>query len=133
MSDCQMARNRNQVRRRQRALYLKSEQEETCRFYSLYDKLWREEVLWEAWRQVRENKGTPGVDEVAIDQIVAQNREDEMMGRIQRRLREQAYSLFSGATGRNTEAERWETSAGDGDGRRSGCANGDDDRHRTDL
>jgi len=53
--------------------------------------LWREDVLWEAWRHVKQNKGAPGVDEVAIDQIVAQNREDEMIDRLQKQLREQHY------------------------------------------
>jgi RNA-directed DNA polymerase len=66
MSDCLKASNRAQkVRQLQRTLYLKSKQEKEVRFYSLYDKVCREDVLWEAWRQVKVNKGAPGIDGVA--------------------------------------------------------------------
>ena len=43
------------VRQLQRTLYRKAKQGKEVRFYSLYDKLWREDVLWEAWRQVKAN------------------------------------------------------------------------------
>ena len=67
MSDCQKARNGAlKVRLLQRALYRKSKQEEEVRFYSLYDKVYREDVLWAAWRQVKANKGAPGIDGKAI-------------------------------------------------------------------
>ena len=52
-----MARNRTQVRQLQRTLYRKAKQEKEAKFYSLYDKVWREDVLWESWQQVRANKG----------------------------------------------------------------------------
>ena len=42
-------------------LYRKSKQEKEARFYSLYDKVWREDVLWEAWRQVKANHGAPSI------------------------------------------------------------------------
>ena len=48
-----MARNRTQVRQLQRTLYRKAKQEKEAKFYSLYDKVWREDVLWEAWQQVK--------------------------------------------------------------------------------
>jgi hypothetical protein len=60
MSDCLTATNGAvQVRKLQRALYRTSKQEKKKRFYSLYDKIWRVDVLWEAWRQVKGNKGAP--------------------------------------------------------------------------
>ena len=71
MSDCLMATNGvDKVRQLQRALYRKSKQDKGVRFYSLYDKVWRKDILWEAWRQVKANQGAPGVDGKAIDEIV---------------------------------------------------------------
>jgi len=70
MFDCIKARNdKLKVRRLQRTLYLKSKQEEDVRFYSLYDKVYRDDVLWEAWRQVKANKGAPGIDGTTIEAI----------------------------------------------------------------
>ena len=67
-----MARNKaNTVRPLQRALYRKAKQEKEVKFYSLYDKVWREDVLWEAWQQVKANRGAPGVDEKSIEAIVS--------------------------------------------------------------
>jgi RNA-directed DNA polymerase len=94
MVDCLEARNDAiKVRRLQRTLYLKSKQEKEVRFYSLYDKIYREDVLWEAWRQVKANKGAPGVDRIAIDEIVAQDKAGEMIERIKDLLREQEYQF----------------------------------------
>ena len=53
------------VRQLQRTLYSKAKQAKEAQFYSLYDKVWREDVLWEAWQQVKANKGAPGVDGLA--------------------------------------------------------------------
>src|SRR4051794_18800947 len=92
MVDCVKAINdKLKVRQLQRTLYFKSKQEKEVRFYSLYDKVYRNDVLWVAWRQVKANKGAPGVDGIAIETIIAQGKEEEMIERIKVKLRDRKY------------------------------------------
>ena len=57
------------VRQLQRKLYVCAKQSKTRRFHALYDRIHRSDVLWEAWKRVRSNKGAAGVDGESIQAI----------------------------------------------------------------
>src|SRR6202051_3294597 len=50
------------VQKLQTALHAKAKTEAGYRFYALYDKIFREDILAHAYAQCRSNKGAPGVD-----------------------------------------------------------------------
>ena len=57
------------VRTLQTTLQAKAKAEPTMRFYSLWDKICREDVLAEAYRRCRANHGAPGVDAERFEHI----------------------------------------------------------------
>jgi len=61
--------NTSSIQEFQRKLYTKAKAESRFRFYSLYDKTYRADVLAEAYRRVKVNGGTSGVDGETCEQI----------------------------------------------------------------
>lgn len=59
------------VQELQQKLAGKSKSQAGKRIGSLYDKVYRMDVLWEAWRKVRANKGSAGIDGVTVAEIEA--------------------------------------------------------------
>jgi RNA-directed DNA polymerase len=52
----------SKIRTLQRKLYRKAKDEPTYRFYLLYDKIYREDILLYAYELAKSNQGAPGVD-----------------------------------------------------------------------
>jgi group II intron reverse transcriptase/maturase len=78
------------VQKLQTALQAKAKGEPQFRFYSLYDKVYRADVLWQAWQRCRENAGAPGVDGQTFEDI----REDgvlEWLDELAEELRTKTY------------------------------------------
>lgn len=61
----------DKVRKLQRGLWVAARQSKTRRFHALRDRVWRGDVLQEAWKRVRANRGAAGVDGMTIAAVEA--------------------------------------------------------------
>jgi RNA-directed DNA polymerase len=82
--------NTTKVRVFQRKLYRKAQAEPSFRFYSLYDKTYRMDILTEAYRRVKANGGSDGIDGVKIQDIEAEGIE-QYLSALQDELRCRRY------------------------------------------
>src|SRR5437660_687238 len=60
---------RDKVRQLQRQLWAAAKRAPGRRFHALYDHIWRGDVLQEAWRRVRRNRGAAGVDGQSLSSV----------------------------------------------------------------
>ena len=79
------------IRTLQRKLYIKAKQEPAYRFYALYDKLYQADILKHAWRLVKANKGSPGVDGVSFEAIENGIGVDRYLLELGRELQDKTY------------------------------------------
>jgi RNA-directed DNA polymerase len=66
------------VRALQRVLYVAAKQNRQRRFHALYDWITRPDVLREAWRRVKRNRGAAGIDGETLNAVMAYG-EDTML------------------------------------------------------
>jgi len=74
----------------QRKLYLKAKQEPNLRFYALYDKVCRADVLAHAYALAKSNGGAPGVDGVRFEDVASFGTE-KFLAELRRELQEKRY------------------------------------------
>jgi RNA-directed DNA polymerase len=78
------------VQKLQIALHAKAKAEAGYRFYALYDKIYREDVLAHAYAQCRSNKGAPGVDRQDFAEVEAYGVQ-KWLGELAFALRQETY------------------------------------------
>jgi len=74
----------------QEKLYQKAKQEREYKFYVLYDKMFIPYMLREAWKSVKSNDGSPGVDGITIEKV-EQYGADNYLKELGEELRKQTY------------------------------------------
>ena len=78
------------IRTLQRKLYTKAKQEPAFRFYALYDKCYRADILSHAYARVRSNQGAPGIDGVTCETIEAGEGKAQFLSQLGAQLTVQA-------------------------------------------
>ena len=80
----------DRVRQLQRKLWAAAKRQPERRFHALYDRVYRSDVLWEAWERVRSNRGAAGIDAETIEAIEARG-VAELLAEVGEQLKEGKY------------------------------------------
>jgi RNA-directed DNA polymerase len=78
------------VRQLQNRLWAAAKQSSCRRFHALYDRIYRDDILWEAWERVRANRGAAGIDKVTVT-MIEEHGVHEFLGELARDLRAGRY------------------------------------------
>jgi RNA-directed DNA polymerase len=81
---------KDKVRELQRKLWISAKASKTRRFHALYDRIYRMDILVEAWRRIKARRGAGGIDQTTIEDIESRGVEPYLL-EIQRQLREGRY------------------------------------------
>ncbi len=81
------ATNIDSVRKLQRSLYQSVKDDPRCAFHSLYDKVYRTDILKEAFRRAKRNGGAPGIDNQSWEEVD----QDKLIQDIQEKLKNKKY------------------------------------------
>ena len=82
---------RNKVSDLQSKLSHAAKQSLDRKFGALYDKIYREDVIWEAWKRVKANKGGPGVDRQDFTYIEENIGDEQFLMEIREELKTESY------------------------------------------
>ena len=80
----------DKVRKLQRTLHAKAKESPNYRFYALYDKVYREDILLRAYRACKSNRGAAGVDGETFEDIETYGR-DRWLGELSEAVRSKSY------------------------------------------
>ncbi|MBD2866643.1 group II intron reverse transcriptase/maturase, partial [Paenibacillus sp. IB182363] len=105
-ADQRLTTPKNKVQELQRVLYTAAKENPKRRFHALYDKVYRKDIMEEAWKRVKTNAGSPGIDKLTIDHIVSEYGEG--------RFKEETAEMLRSGEYRAKPVRRQEIPKGDG-------------------
>jgi RNA-directed DNA polymerase len=82
--------SQDKSRELQRKLYLEAKRSRNRRFHALYDRIFRPDILRQAWEEVRRNGGSGGEDSVTIENV-EQEGVEQFLGQIEQDLKAGTY------------------------------------------
>jgi RNA-directed DNA polymerase len=79
------------IRNLQKKLYVKAKSEPGYRFYSLYDKVYRDDILAHAYELAEANEGAPGVDGVTFSALKRGGKAEALLAELKEELKAETY------------------------------------------